>query len=747
MAAADVKLMGYADKLSVTPGEKIRFMVSSEAPSYEAAIVRLTRPDHSKGPSYTEEVISTHIDGQYSGRKQPIHSGSYGIVRNPSSLGRVDSFTLQAWIYPTTPQKSDVQGLLTKWSEPQEAGYGLFIGEDGHLALWIGNGDGKVDKVRTPVTLRASSWYFVVCCYDVDQEKAILRQDRLEYEPSDESSAIVERSIEAQNVQNNDAPFLIAGSHRETDETGKEFVRGVYNGKIDSPCVFGRALNSSEIESLRHGAPPSNVSKDLIAAWDFAADDSSSRITDLSGHQLHGETVNMPARAMTGHNWAGGEINFRVVPEEYGAIHFHEDDIEDAGWEADFELTVPQLRSSVYAARLTSGDAEAYIPFYVRPKKGAPTAPVVFLAPTNTYIAYANESLHAEHDYTVFTDNPISLAPEDEYLAEHPELGMSLYDVHKDRSGSAYSSRLRPILNMDPKYKWYVNGPGPRHFSADLYLIDWLEEKGYQYDVITDEDLHLEGEELLAPYHVVLTGTHPEYWTTPMVAAIEQYLNAGGRLMYLGGNGFYWVTGMNPERPHLIEVRRGIAGTRAWESRPGETYLSTTGEPGGLWRYRGKAPQRLVGVGFTSQGWGGAEGYDRKSDSFDDRVAFIFEGIGEDEVIGDFGLLMGGAAGDELDRLDYDLGTPPHALWLATSSGRHSDYYQYTVEDILMSLPGQGGTENPSVRADMVYVETPSGGAVFSVGSINWCGSLSYNDYNNNVSLITDNVLREFASG
>ena len=26
--------------------------------------------------------------------------------------------------------------------------------------------------------------------------------------------------------------------------------------------------------------------------------------------------------------------------------------------------------------------------------------------------------------------------------------------------------------------------------------------------------------------------------------------------MYLGGNGFYWVTAVDPEGPHMIEIRR-----------------------------------------------------------------------------------------------------------------------------------------------------------------------------------------------
>jgi N,N-dimethylformamidase len=44
----------------------------------------------------------------------------------------------------------------------------------------------------------------------------------------------------------------------------------------------------------------------------------------------------------------------------------------------------------------------------------------------------------------------------------------------------------------------------------------------------------------------------------------------------------------------------------------------------------------------------------------------------------------------------------------------------------------------------MVFFETPNGGAVFSVGSINWLGSLSHDGYDNNVSRITDNVILEF---
>ncbi len=93
--------------------------------------------------------------------------------------------------------------------------------------------------------------------------------------------------------------------------------------------------------------------------------------------------------------------------------------------------------------------------------------------------------------------------------------------------------------------------------SGDLYLIDWLEALKIPYDVFTDADLHSEGVDLLSSYKVVITGGHPEYVTERMLDALEQYVDRGGRMMYLGGNGFYWVTTIDPEDPALLEI--GVA--------------------------------------------------------------------------------------------------------------------------------------------------------------------------------------------
>ena len=52
------ELTGYSDKWSVYPGETISFMISSDRPRYESAIVRLIHGDENPaGPGFKEEVI------------------------------------------------------------------------------------------------------------------------------------------------------------------------------------------------------------------------------------------------------------------------------------------------------------------------------------------------------------------------------------------------------------------------------------------------------------------------------------------------------------------------------------------------------------------------------------------------------------------------------------------------------------------------------------------------------------------
>src|SRR5262249_56613167 len=113
--------------------------------------------------------------------------------------------------------------------------------------------------------------------------------------------------------------------------------------------------------------------------------------------------------------------------------------------------------------------------------------------------------------------------------------------------------------------------------------------------------------------------------------------------------------------------------------------------------------------------------YRRRPASRDPRVAWIFDGVA-DEILGDFGVSGGGAAGFELDRADRRLGTPPHAVVLASSEKHDLTKFVLVHEDWLSHVATWPG-EPPDklIRADMVYFETPNGGGGVFVRSPPLC--------------------------
>ena len=433
------------------------------------------------------------------------------------------------------------------------------------------------------------------------------------------------------------------------------------------------------------------------------------------------------------------------MPRHYAAIHFHQDDLYDCGWETDFVFDIPDgMTSGVYGIRLRCGDIEDIVPIYVLPPAGTATAPIVFLASTFTYQIYGNHQRRSVDD--AFRARQAGWHAYPWNADQHPEYGASTYNKHPDGTGICYSSLRRPLLTMRSGYITFLDnrGSGVRHFPADTHLIDWLTVKGIAFDVITDHDLDREGAALLRPYRAVVTGSHPEYHTPNTLGALQDYVDGGGRLAYLGGNGFYWRVATSPEIPDVLEIRRAEGGIRNWAAEPGEYFHALDAGYGGLWRRNGRPPQMLCGVGFSAQGLFEGSYYRRMPGADDPRAAWIFDGI-EDEIIGDFGLSGGGAAGFELDRADFALGTPPNALILARSEG-HQSHFGTVPEELLSHLATLNG-ERPKdlIRAEIIYFETAAGGAVFSTGSITFCGSLSCNKYDNNISRMLENVLWRFS--
>jgi N,N-dimethylformamidase len=738
-------LTGYTDRLSARPGETIRFHVSNATglESVSTSIARVISADpNPAGPGISTVPVDAQVRVLYPCSPQRVQPGSYAAADLGTALEGSQSLTVIAIVCPTRIGGMD-RPILTTCSK-DDRGFAITIAADGAVCASLGGSTDPTAKIRTNVLLPENEWARVWMTWDAASSRLTVGQQLLVRGQPSGKACITTAELGGQALTLHPA-VLIGG-----DEIDSRRV--TFNGRIERPMLFGRALDASEVARAADG----EVLPGLIACWDFGKEISGTKIVDIGPKALHGTLHNMPTRAVRGSKWSGREMCWRHAPHEYAAIHFHEDDIVDCGWPATHEWTVPSdFKSGSYALMLDAGGITENIPFFVVPPVGKPRAKILVLMSTFTYVIYQNNArvewltdAKWREDWRAHTSEWNGYP---HYPGDHPEFGWSTYNYHTDRTGICFASWRRPMLNVRVGYITYphadLRGSGLRHYPADHHLLSWLEAKCHDFDLITDWELHHDGYAALKDYAVVLTGTHPEYHTRQTLDALQTYRDRGGRLCYLGGNGFYWKIALSEELPGLLEIRRAEGGIRAWAAETGEYYNQLDGEYGGLWRRNGRPPQELVGVGFTAQGLFAGSYYRVKPEARENaRVAWILAGIDEDKI-GNFGLSAHGAAGFELDRTDKRLGTPKHAIVVAASEDHPPETPWVLVPEEYLTHTATAAGRPPAelIRADMTFFETAGGkGAVFSTGSITFCGSLPVNGYDNNVSGLLANVLHRF---
>jgi N,N-dimethylformamidase len=141
-----VPLIGYLDRFSARPGERIAVKVSSwlDRP-YRADLVRIIHADaNPAGPGIKPEDVPVAFNGTYPARFQPVHLGSCGVVqRPPNPFALPDPSTIvvrvQPWLLDGRPQT--VLAI--------ESGPALSVGAEGAR---IDMGDSGV-QVATPMLI------------------------------------------------------------------------------------------------------------------------------------------------------------------------------------------------------------------------------------------------------------------------------------------------------------------------------------------------------------------------------------------------------------------------------------------------------------------------------------------------------------------------------------------------------------------------------------------------------------------
>ena len=180
------------------------------------------------------------------------------------------------------------------------------------------------------------------------------------------------------------------------------------------------------------------------------------------------------------------------APEQYGAIHFHDDDLDDASWKPTSPLTCREdLRSGDLRRHLQRGRRTRITcrsssarraarrrrrsPSWCRPPPTWPMPTTSLGRPPGDRASSVGQLWMAEADDLFLQRASASSA-------------LSTYDRHGDGSGVCHSSRLRPILNMRPKRPLPLE-PQRRHATSST----GSRRPAIAYDVITDEDLHRGG--------------------------------------------------------------------------------------------------------------------------------------------------------------------------------------------------------------------------------------------------------------
>lgn len=263
------------------------------------------------------------------------------------------------------------------------------------------------------------------------------------------------------------------------------------------------------------------------------------------------------------------------------------------------------------------------------------------------------------------------------------------YNAWSSRSQytGAPTSGLRKLSLQRPSYAFTENG-----MWSDLLLLRWLTEHGYVYDAWADQDLH-ENPGMLTDYEAVVTGMHPEYATDAMRQAYSEYAENGGCLIYAGGNGLYERVALSDDGTQVIF--RHTDGRR--------DVFSEHGQP----------MSGVFGVEYDDSGWNTFAPYKVVVDH-----ALLHTptetGLTVGSVFGTSGY-NGAASG-----LEYDVRP-------AGGPG--------TLIAVGQNLPAKGN----AAGANMLLIEGPNGGFVFSAASMTFAGALPYDQA---LSDLFDNVMQ-----
>ncbi|MES2695760.1 MAG: LamG domain-containing protein [Verrucomicrobiota bacterium] len=720
---------GYAEQ-SVAAGGTIHFRISSTVP-HRLSICRL-----GLDPESAEQDELLHAFPEAEPTPQPIHPGSYIAVEKNLS-GNIAALALEIWIRPW--KLAGRAGVITQHDEAGAKEFGLFLDAKGGVTFAVGMEAMPADAAAA-ARIEANQWSHLVAVWDGAY------------------AALFINGLEKAKWQC-PTPLTAGKAPLRLGALGQGGgAAGFLDGDLAMPAIYRRALSPEEIAARFAGkALAPATGDDVLACWPLR-EQQGERLADSSGQRRDGRIINHATRMIPGPSQTGEVPRFAAYeplrdPQRGAAVRLASDDLYDCRWAVTADFTVPATaRSGVYVGRVAymwEGKPHLYhITFIVRKPARAAKAPLLVLAATNTWRAYCSAAFpkpNAMLKRNVGTGGQLN-------SPGNPP-AYSFYRRHAGGQGGYQIGLRMPFIAADP---YLLYGKEYSHLlRAERFTQTWLEKSGYDYDVLTDLDVHRDPS-LLRGYRAVMMNGHSEYWSMPAYHGLDDYLRRGGNLIVLSGNSMLWRVTFSPDEA-IIECRKVDApGEQMKPHERAECWHAHDGKRGGMFRDNPHPSYKLIGLdmlGFVNEPSFGPYVVDAADH-------FLFH---QPEATGlkagdEFGQGPGGAmpraGGHEMDiRMStfaalQEQPTPAGATMPTDPAGMTrlangtSDWtkpgasaFDYFFRRIKPTKP-QG--------PEMIYWERPEGGKVFNAGSIASGWSLASEP---KLQALMRNVLAHFGVG
>ena len=368
-------------------------------------------------------------------------------VGHDPALRPDDGLAVSTWVWlaPGAPAGRR-RALIATWGEGGD-GWALVLDPDGRPRFEVG-ADGRRDSVAGTEPVERGAW-------------ALLEA---ELDPATGTIAVAHGRRRGRRLET----VEVARAQAETSGPGRARARC-----CSAPSLAPRASPApiSTASSTGRRSRPGPAARPRSRPGTSAR--VAGRASSTAGPRgLHGACVNGPLRAVTGHDWRGDVHDWRLAPEQYGAMHFHSDAVDDLGWPPSFELELPRVAAGrrLRRSRSRRTGSRTWSPFAVRRAAARRAGGERRPAP----------DLHLPGLLLRARGARRRRLASDPRTAGWREAGLRcLYDRHADGVGVYEASLLRPLTQLRPGYRCPQHG-GPHGLAQDLILIGWLRAEGHR---------------------------------------------------------------------------------------------------------------------------------------------------------------------------------------------------------------------------------------------------------------------------